>query len=574
MDALVDETRLVIVGIFVRPVADEVVVERRTALGAAAGGLPLQLLHDGRNGLQPLGLDQPAHVIMAELGAGAHRLHGGRIVAVAERQRHQLLDKAGAGAAGGGRLGMGAHVVERGQALGPDRLDNLALADAVAAADFRIIRQGCNGRHRVQRRPSLIGLAKDQRVAHFGNVGATLHQIVEPGAVAGLAVEHRADDAVLLEHQPLVDAGGSIAKDDLLASVAVGEIADRIEVDAGHLQFCRRIGMDKGGAAIAGQVTRGNPRHLIQRCHQAIDHAADLGAFAERHDVAVGRLHTGVDDDAAVGGKPRLLGKADIRSDADRHHDQCRRDDPAVVEFNALDLLLADDPLGIRFGDDLDATLFDRPLQQVAGGRVELPLHQSRHDVQDGDVHAACIETGCRFEAEKTATDDDSLFARLGRKQHRLHIVEIAIGDDTAQVLARYRNDEGHRTGRDHQLVVTLGDAMVGGDGLGVTVDGDDLVALVERDLVLDVPSVAVDDDLLVVLLARKHRRQHDAVVVDARLGIEDRHRVSARGLLEEFFQHAARRHAVADDHELFSGVFSHGITPQLRRSGGARRGT
>ena len=188
VDALVDEARLVVVGIFVRPVADEIVVERRPALGAAAGGLPLQLLHDGGNGLQALGLDQAAHIVMAEIGAGAHRLHGGRVVGVAERQRQQLLDQAGAGAAGGGGLGVGAHVVERRQALGRDRAGDLALADAVAAADFRIIRQGCNGRHRVQRGrlPDRPGRRSACRASREMSV-ALLLQVVEPGAVGGLA---------------------------------------------------------------------------------------------------------------------------------------------------------------------------------------------------------------------------------------------------------------------------------------------------------------------------------------------------------------------------------------------------
>jgi hypothetical protein len=134
-------------------------------------------------------------------------LHGGRVVAVAEGQRHQLLDKPGAGTAGSGRLGMRPHIVERGQPLRRDGRRDLALADAVAAADFRIIRQCRNGRHRVQRRSPLIGLAEDQRVAHLRDVGLLLLEVVEPGAVARLAVEHRADDAVVLENEPLVDAG-------------------------------------------------------------------------------------------------------------------------------------------------------------------------------------------------------------------------------------------------------------------------------------------------------------------------------------------------------------------------------
>ena len=166
-DALVDEARLVVVGIFARPGGDEIVVQRRAALVAAARARPFELLHDLRNGLQALGLDEPPHVVVGERGAAADRLHGRRIVGVAEGQRHELLDEMGAGAARGGGLGVRPHLVEAGQALGFDRADDLAFADAVAAADFRIIRQGCNGRHRVQGGAPLIRLAENQRVAHF-----------------------------------------------------------------------------------------------------------------------------------------------------------------------------------------------------------------------------------------------------------------------------------------------------------------------------------------------------------------------------------------------------------------------
>ena len=74
-----------------------------------------------------------------------------------------------------------------------------------------------------------------------------------------------------------------------------------------------------------------------------------------------------------------------------------------------------------------------------------------------------------------------------------------------------------------------------------VAVDGDDLVALVERDAVLDVPAIAVDDDFLEGLLARQHRRQHDAVVVDARLGVEDGDLVAAGRLLRTDARASAR---------------------------------
>ena len=117
--------------------------------------------------------------------------------------------------------------------------------------------------------------------------------------------------------------------------------------------------------------------------------AADLGAFAEREDVGIGGPHAVVDDDAAIDGEPGLLGEPGVRPDADRHDHQRRRDDRAVGELDALDLAVAEDRLGVGLGDDLDAALLDRPLQQVAGGRIELALHQRRHEMQHGDVHAA-----------------------------------------------------------------------------------------------------------------------------------------------------------------------------------------
>ncbi len=93
-------------------------------------------------------------------------------------------------------------------------------------------------------------------------------------------------------------------------------------------------------------------------------------------------------------------------------------------------------------------------------------------------------------------------------------------------------------------------DAAVGDQCLGGTVDAYDFVALVEDDPVLDIPAVAMDDDFLVLLLAGEHGREHDAVVIDARLGVKDRDLVAAARVLEEMLEHAPRGHAVADDDE------------------------
>ena len=160
------------------------------------------------------------------------------------------------------------------------------------------------------------------------------------------------------------------------------------------------------------------------------------------------------------------------------------RDHRAVGQLDAFDPALADDRLGVGLGDDLDAARFDRPLQQIAGGRVELALHQRRHDVQDGDVHVAHAKPGRRFEPEQSAADDHGLGPRLRGEQHGVDVVEVAIGQDARQIVAGHRQDEGNRAGGDDELVVGRGDAVVGGDGLGRAVDRDDLVALVQRDAV------------------------------------------------------------------------------------------
>ncbi len=85
-------------------------------------------------------------------------------------------------------------------------------------------------------------------------------------------------------------------------------------------------------------------------------------------------------------------------------------------------------------------------------------------------------------------------------------------------------------------------------------VDGDDGLALAQIDVVSRVPGVVMDDDVVELLFAGQHRRQHDAVVVDARLGAEDRHVVAVGRAREELVEHAAGRHAVAENDKLLSG--------------------
>ena len=78
-----------------------------------------------------------------------------------------------------------------------------------------------------------------------------------------------------------------------------------------------------------------------------------------------------------------------MRADADRHHHQVGRQGAAVVEPDRLDLAVAQDGAGVGAGQDLDAALLDRLLQEVGSVGIELSFHQGRHQMDDGGLHAA-----------------------------------------------------------------------------------------------------------------------------------------------------------------------------------------
>ena len=346
-------------------------------------------------------------------------------------------------------------------ALQPEAGDgarDLALADAVAAADLGIVGQGRDRSRRIERDAAGIVLAEDQRLAHVGDVGAALQQVEEPRAVRRVAVHHRADDAIVLQHQAAIDAARGVAQDDLLAVLGLGEVAGGVEVDAGDLELGRRRARLEARGGIADELRGCRVCHLVERRHQAEHLAIGLGALAQGEDVGVAGAHHGVDHDAAVHGDARLLGELHVGPDADRHHDQVGRQARAVVELDPLDATVADDRLGVGPRQHLDAARLDGPLQQMAGGGIELALHQGRHQVHDGDVHALRLQAGRGLQAQQATTDDHDAAARLGGQQHGLDVVEIAVGQYARQVVARDRDDDGVGASGDDQLVVGDGD--------------------------------------------------------------------------------------------------------------------
>ena len=99
-------------------------------------------------------------------------------------------------------------------------------------------------------------------------------------------------------------------------------------------------------------------------------------------------------------------------------------------------------------------------LEQQARRFVELALHQGRHQVDHGHVHAVDGQPVGRFQPEQAAADDDGVLAAVGGLlQHRFDVEHVAEGHDAGQVAAGDRDDEGVGAGREQQPVVFDGAA-------------------------------------------------------------------------------------------------------------------
>jgi len=137
---------------------------------------------------------------------------------------------------------------------------------------------------------------------------------------------------------------------------------------------------------------RGYPVTPFAKAQSLDELAVGLGAFADGENVGIAGAHRRIDDDAAIDLDAGVLGELGVRPDADRHDDQVGGQPRAVREHDRLDLLLAQEHLGFGPGDDANAPRLDRPSQQMTGCRIELPLHQRRHQVQHGDIPAPLLE--------------------------------------------------------------------------------------------------------------------------------------------------------------------------------------
>ena len=272
-------------------------------------------------------------------------------------------------------------------------------------------------------------------------------------AVGDLTVKDRADQLAIAQHDLLVETPGVVAQGDLVVALVGGhQRAGRKDVDAGDLEAGReRLGRERR-RLVAGELRGADLRLIPQRRDQAEHLAAMLDAFADREDVRIAGAHVVVDGDAAIDIESGCAREIDIGADADGEHHEIGRDRAPVGELHALGALGAQDFLGLPVCEERDAALVEVALQELSGGRVELALHQRRHQMDERDRHAALLEAPCRFEAEQAAADHDSALMRARGRQHLVDIGEVAEGADARQAKTGNRRRHGTRAGGDQAV--------------------------------------------------------------------------------------------------------------------------
>src|SRR6185503_10044299 len=179
---------------------------------------------------------------------------------------------------------MRAYLVEREQVLLCDGLDDVALADAVAAADLGRVRQQRHGIGAGRTRIADVRLAEQDVLAKVADLRAVAHELEVPRAVDGVAVQHGALELVALHDELLVNTARGVLEHELLGSRAAREIAGREEVDARDLELRRGLRARVAADAELGEMIRDDLRLLEQRCDQAVTCATMLHALAERID--------------------------------------------------------------------------------------------------------------------------------------------------------------------------------------------------------------------------------------------------------------------------------------------------
>ncbi len=135
---------------------------------------------------------------------------------------------------------MCADLLEGKQPLLCDGLDNIALGNAIAAANLGVVAHGGYSLGLAVPGASEMGLPKEKLFMHAADIGTVTHELGVPGAVQRVAVQHGPPQAAVGNDQLLVYAADAVLYHQRFGLLTAVELARREQVDAADLELRRR----------------------------------------------------------------------------------------------------------------------------------------------------------------------------------------------------------------------------------------------------------------------------------------------------------------------------------------------
>ena len=188
-------------------------------------------------------------------------------------------------------------------------------------------------------------------------------------------------------------------------------------------------------------------RHLAlleKRCHQTVSHTPVRHTLAHGVDLRVIGLQSVIDYNAAIAIDASRFGQGRIRTYTDSHNHQVRRNLHAILEPNRshAPAFAGDQSLRHLVQKEFQPTVFKRLLQHLSSRFVKLALKQPPGGVHHSDIHAAQLKAVGRLQTEQAAADDHCVLVQFRRFDHFIRILDVAIRNDTRQLIARNRQHE------------------------------------------------------------------------------------------------------------------------------------
>src|SRR5690606_33786208 len=162
-------------------------------------------------------------------------------------------------------------------------------------------------------RPEQQFVPQRSDVATFG------HELEVPWTVLHIAIQHGASDAVLLDHDALVDAAFRVPQHERFARRSAEKVASREQIDARDLELRRDERAGVASDAELREMRGAYVRLLEQRRDKAVGAIAVLHAFADRVDARIEGLHRVVHEHAPIAAQTRRFREIDVWANAGGH---------------------------------------------------------------------------------------------------------------------------------------------------------------------------------------------------------------------------------------------------------------